>query len=98
MSGKPQDSILFTHKAGTPVTVEDISYHTGVRKHLFPDRNLNPVTIRQSVISNWLNERKFPLEDVQLMAGHKWMSATERYKQINLDEQRELINKWHPLR
>jgi len=88
---------LFIHKTGTPVTVEDISYITGVCKYLFPDRNLNPVTIRQSVISNWLNERKFPMEDVQLMAGHKWMSTTERYKQVNLDEQRKLINKWYPL-
>ncbi len=89
--------VLLTHRNGNPMKVDDISNITGVCKYLFPERNLNPVTIRQSVIANWLNEKKLPLEQVQLMAGHKWMSSTERYKQMNLNEQRELIKKWHPL-
>ncbi len=37
------------------------------------------------------------MEQVQLMAGHKWISATERYRYAPLEEQRELINKFHPL-
>ncbi|MEO6882419.1 MAG: hypothetical protein ABI199_00190 [Bacteroidia bacterium] len=68
-----------------------------IYKPLFPDRNLNTKTIRQSVIANWLNEKKIPLEQVQLLAGHRWTSSTERYKQNNLNEQRTLINKWFPL-
>jgi hypothetical protein len=39
-------------------------------KLLFPDRNLTAESIRQSVISNWLNEKRFSLEQVQLIAGH----------------------------
>ncbi len=54
-------------------------------------------TIRQSVIANWLNEKKLPLEQVQLMAGHRWISSTLKYRQNNIEQQRELMNKWFPL-
>lgn len=88
---------LLIGRWGQPITNDDVQHIVHTCKPLFPERNLNPKTIRQSVIANWLNERKLPLEQVQLMAGHKWVSSTERYKQANLNEQRELINKWHPL-
>jgi len=58
---------------------------------------LNPSTIRQSVIANWLNEKKYPTEMVQLMAGHKTMSTTALYRYTANDEKRILINKFHPL-
>jgi site-specific recombinase XerD len=64
---------------------------------MFPDRPLNAGTIRQSVIANWLNEKKLPLEDVQMLAGHRWPSSTEKYKRIDVTEQREMINRFHPL-
>lgn len=67
-------------------------------KHLYPERNLNPMTIRQSVIANRLNTQKQPLEDVQLFAGHKWPSTTERYRSKNNSEQLAKINLWHPLK
>lgn len=38
------------------------------------------------------------LEDVQLIAGHKYPSSTEMYKRKDINEQLELINKYHPLR
>lgn len=46
---------------------------------------------------NWLNEKKIPLEQVQLMAGHKWISSTLKYRQNDTDEQREMMNKWFPI-
>jgi hypothetical protein len=55
------------------------------------------LTVFSSVISNWLNSRKIPIEDVQQMAGHKWPSSTERYKREDMDEQRKLINQFHSL-
>ena len=91
------DLLLISSRSVKPVTIDDISDLTKTCKYLFPDRNLNPITIRQSVISNWLNEKKLPLEQVQLMAGHKWISSTEKYRHTNLSEQRELMNKWFPL-
>ncbi|HVA99149.1 MAG TPA: hypothetical protein VNG53_09660 [Bacteroidia bacterium] len=48
-----------------------LNYFVGTYKPLFPGRNLNPQTIRQNVIANWMNEKKLPLEQVQIMAGHK---------------------------
>ena len=88
---------LIVGKLGTPITVDDINYIISTSKPLFPNRNLNPKTIRQSVIANWLNEKHIPMEQVQLMAGHRWISATARYRFTPIDEQRELINKFHPL-
>ncbi len=84
-------------KLGTPITVDDVNYIVETFKPQFPDRNLNAKTIRQSVIANWLNEKKTPLEQVQLLAGHKWISSTFSYRQTSIDEQREMINRFHPL-
>jgi integrase/recombinase XerD len=84
-------------KLGTPMTMDNINYLVSTFKSLFPDRNLNSGTIRQSVIANMLNEKKIPLEQVQLWAGHKWLSSTYGYKETPIEEQRELVNKFHPL-
>ncbi len=65
---------------------------------LFPDRKLNAQTIRQSVIANWLNEKRIALEDVQLMSGQKFPSSTEKYRRKDSEQQRKLINQFHPLR
>ncbi|MEO6883120.1 MAG: tyrosine-type recombinase/integrase [Bacteroidia bacterium] len=92
-----QVQTVLTGSTGKPLNNEHFNYLIFTYKPLFPDRNLNTKTIRQSVIANWLNEKKIPLEQVQLLAGHRWTSSTERYKQNNLNEQRTLINKWFPL-
>lgn len=84
-------------KLGTPITVDDINYLVETFKPLFTDRNLNAKTIRQSVIAGWLNQKNIPLEQAQLLAGHKWISTTAMYRQAPTDKQREMINKFHPL-
>jgi site-specific recombinase XerD len=94
---RAETDVFAIGKLGTPLTADDINYLVSTYKPLFPDRNLNPQTIRQSVISNWMNEKKMPLEQVQLMAGHRWISSTVKYRQNNIEEQRELMNKWFPL-
>ncbi len=88
---------LIVGKLGAPITVDDVHYIVSTYKPLFPDRNLTPTGIRQSVVANWLNEKRLPLEQVQLMAGHRWISTTIKYRQSNQQEERELINKWHPM-
>jgi integrase/recombinase XerD len=88
---------LVLGKLGTPITTDDINYIVSTFKPLFTDRNLNSKTIRQSVIANWLNEKKVPLEQVQLMAGQKWISTTAKYRQTSVEEQRTMINKFHPM-
>lgn len=52
--------------------------------------------IRQSVITECLKEKG--LRQVQYMAGHRYVSSTERYLTTNLEDLREALNKHHPLK
>lgn len=95
LKGKTDKFILT--KLGRPITVDSIHAMIEPLRNLFPDRKLNPQTIRMSVICYWLNEKKIPLERAQELAGHKWPGTTEKYIKVNMLEQRELINKYLPL-
>jgi integrase/recombinase XerD len=88
---------LLLSKLGKPISVDGIHAIIEPLKPLFPDRNLNPRTIRMSVICNWLNEMQIPLERVQELAGHKWPGTTEKYIKVDSLQQREMINKFFPL-
>lgn len=62
-------------------------------------KKINPkykhaVQIRQSVITEWLKEKD--LRTVQYMAGHRYVSSTERYRESNLEELKEALLKHHP--
>ncbi len=52
--------------------------------------------IRSSVITNWLNH--YNLREVQYMAGHKYVSSTERYRTDNLEDLQKELEKYHPLK
>lgn len=95
--GAKSNRLLITIR-GTPETTDAINSMIEPLKYLYPERNLNPSTIRLSVIANRLNVSKQSLEDVQLFAGHKWPSTTEQYRRKNISEQLEKINLWHPLK
>ncbi len=95
LKGKTDKFILT--KLGKPITVDSIHAMIEPLRNLFPDRKLNPQTIRMSVICNWLNEKKIPLERAQELAGHKWPGTTEKYIKVNTLEQRELINRYFPV-
>lgn len=56
----------------------------------------NAIQIRQSVITEWLKEKD--LRTVQYMAGHRYVSSTERYQTTNLEDLKEALNKHHPLK
>ncbi len=56
-------------------------------------RNLDQ--IRASVITHWL--KAYDLRKVQYLAGHKYVSSTEAYKQNVLDGLQEAVAKFHPL-
>lgn len=87
---------LIINKLGNAETGEQISYLVSTFKHLFPGRNLNPKTIRQSIIANLLKSGN-DLSVVQVFAGHKYPSATENYKQVNVEQLKKLVAKYHPL-
>lgn len=94
---KEKSDLLLIGRTGGCISGVGISHAVMPLKALFPDKRLNPKIIRQSVIANWLNEKKIPLEQVQLLAGQKWISTTIKYRQNNLEVQRELINRWFPM-
>ena len=52
--------------------------------------------IRAAVISNWL--KRYDLRIVQYMAGHRYVSSTEKYDFMNLEELMEGMESFHPLR
>jgi integrase/recombinase XerD len=69
--------------------------------HLFREiKRINPavinaIKIRQSVITYWL--KTMNLRQVQYMAGHKYVSSTERYQTSNLENLQNKLEKYHPL-
>ena len=55
----------------------------------------NAKQIRASAITWWLKNHN--LRQVQYMAGHKYVSSTERYQLNNLDSLQSKLEKLHPL-
>lgn len=62
----------------------------------FHPRKLNPVKIRQSVITNKLKQG-FDIRIVQAFSGHKTTSSLQRYQQNNVEQLKASIDKFHPL-
>jgi site-specific recombinase XerD len=65
-------------------------------KHL---RQINPAVknldqLRASVITHWV--KGYDLRKAQYMAGHRYVSSTEAYKQQLLDELQADVKKFHP--
>lgn len=90
------DKLIIT-KLGKAMSVDSVQAMIEPLKGLFPDKKLCPQTIRMSVICNWLNDKKLPLEKVQELAGHKWPGTTEKYFKADSEQQRELINRFFPV-
>jgi site-specific recombinase XerD len=57
---------------------------------------INAQQIRNSVITEWL--RKNNLRQVQYMAGHKYVSSTERYQVNHLDDLQNELKAHHPMK
>jgi site-specific recombinase XerD len=55
----------------------------------------SPKQVSSRVITWWLKNHN--LRQVQYMAGHKYVSSTERYQLNNLDKLQEQLEKYHPL-
>lgn len=87
---------LFIGKLGQPEEGEGVQYLIECQRLIYPDRKLNPKTIRQSVTVN-LFKKGLDIKDVQLFAGHKNPSTTEAYKPVDLRKLKEAVGKFHPL-
>jgi site-specific recombinase XerD len=56
---------------------------------------INFLQVRSSVITYWLSN--YNLRQVQYMAGHRWISSTERYKLNQTDDLQNDIEQFHPI-
>jgi integrase/recombinase XerD len=92
-----QKSEVFIRKSGKMISQDDIHYLISSAQHFFPNKKLNTVKIRQSVIAFWLNEKSIPLEQVQLMSGYKWVSSLQQYYFPDFESDRAILKKLHPL-
>jgi integrase/recombinase XerD len=92
---KPTSQLLLTLR-GSAEKGEGIGYLLETMQHLYPDRKLNARSIRQSVLHNMLQAGK-DLRLVQVFAGHKKVSSTEKYRQTGLEELKAAVLKHHPL-
>jgi len=76
---------------------EDITKHIKKNYNIYPPRQLAPITIRQSVIRNLLQQNN-DLRIVQTFAGHKKPSATQKYKQQQVEELQQALKIYHPIK
>jgi integrase/recombinase XerD len=98
LNKNPLEERLLIGSRGNPMPSEDITKHVKRSfKGKFKGRTVNVMTIRQSVITNLLKAGN-DLRIVQVFAGHKYPSATERYKQTNVEALQTAINQHHPIR
>jgi len=51
--------------------------------------------LRQSRIALWT--KQYDIRQAQYLAGHKYVSSTERYEKTNLEDLQKELNKHHPL-
>lgn len=55
----------------------------------------NAHQIRASVITHWL--KLYNIREVQYMAGHRYISSTERFLQDDIENLQEMIDNLHPI-
>jgi site-specific recombinase XerD len=65
-----------------------------LKKHSLKFRDFKQ--IRNSVLVNWLKTKN--LREVQYLAGHRYISSTERYLLGNIESLQEKIDEFHPLK
>ena len=91
----PASEKLFTGRTGKE-DLKNTLLHLGYALKKINPKYKHAVQVRQSVITEWLKEKD--LRTVQYMAGHRYVSSTERYQSSNLEDLKEALSKHHPLR
>lgn len=96
---KFKEGALFTEQIKKTVSERNINNRI---KYMFDRlkkmnaKGINANQIRSSVITEWL--RKNNIRQVQYLAGHKYVSSTERYQVNNLDDLQNELKVHHPMK
>lgn len=96
LKGKQTDFFIIGQRR-KPMTGGDITKHIKRSYQLYKPRKVNAMTIRQSVITNLLKQNN-DLRIVQSFAGHKYPSATEKYKQSSVAALQTALQIYHPIK
>ena len=94
LNGRKSDKLIVHY--GTSNHIKNILralYERLQKKH---ERFVSIRQIRASVISNWLKTHN--LREVQYMAGHKYVSSTERYLESRIEELQQQLDQLHPMK
>jgi len=59
-------------------------------------KNITAKLIRSSVIVGWL--KQYNIRQVQYMAGHRYISSTERYRQEDISDLQKQLELFHPMK
>jgi integrase/recombinase XerD len=97
LQGKEEDSLLLNHEGKAGLGSSYTSYIRRRYKKMFQGRSVSITTIRQSVITNLL-KTGHDLRIVQVFAGHRCPSTTEKYKQSYVEALQKEIDRYHPIR
>jgi len=79
----------------TNARFDSIVHHIFKKLKKYNQKVENTKQIRASVITNWL--KQYNLRKVQYLAGHRYISSTERYVQDDLESLHEMVNNFHPI-
>ena len=94
MSRTKESNQLFIGVAGGTGIYGSMRSITGRLKKLQP-KLVNTKQIRASVITHWL--KQYNLRKVQYMAGHRYISSTEKFKINDIEGLQEEIQRYHPI-
>jgi len=97
ISHKKSPSAFILNQYGNASSHDSISDTILPVRETYPGRQLCPVSIRMSVMSYWINILKIPIEEVQMLAGIRWVSSIERYQHISAIEEQEVLKMFHPM-
>jgi site-specific recombinase XerD len=93
-----KEGIFLARPVRTDASARNISnrmrHMIGQLQQLNP-KIINANQLRSSVITCWLQQ--YNLRQVQYMAGHKYVSSTERYQVVNMKDLESELQKHHPM-
>ena len=95
-----RDKLLVRLKTDTDLLIPSgdrfVITHTIIKKLKKTNQKvINIHQIRASVITHWL--KQYNLRKVQYLAGHRYISSTEKYLQDDLENLHEIVNNFHPI-
>jgi integrase/recombinase XerD len=88
------DKLFFSELGSTNIKASLQQIFRSIKKQ-YPKIESGKI-IRTTVIAEWL--KTIDIRKVQYMAGHRYVSSTERYNAMNLEELKDSLNRYHPLK